>query len=139
MIRGRSRIMSCKSGAAGDLYNQDRLPGDVSSDRRLGRAGRHANIYLCPAPREISLIRHCRIHKDTSPGTEGSLGTGCGTGAYDSTVGRTTFRGITEDGEARPQAETRPTTRGSPERTFGNGVGNVTPKRKDLGFSTLCR
>jgi hypothetical protein len=68
---------------------------------------------------------------DTSPGTEGSLGPGL------RALGLAMVRqdvqpsdGITEDGEARPQAETRLTTRGSPERTFGNGVGNETPKRK---------
>jgi hypothetical protein len=132
MIRGRSGIMRCKAGTAGDSYNQDRLPGDVPSDRRLGRAGRHADIYLCPVPNEISLNHHRHIHlMDTSPGTEGSLG------PRPRTLGLAMVRqdvqpsdGITEDGEARPQAATRLTIRGSPESTFGNGVGHVTPKRK---------
>jgi hypothetical protein len=41
--------LRCKSGVAGDSYNQDRLPGDVPSDRRLGRTGRHLDIYLSDA------------------------------------------------------------------------------------------
>jgi hypothetical protein len=96
---GRSGVLRCKFGGfAGDSHNQDRLPGDVTGkDRTASRLSNRmpgAERYRIDQPRHIRWIPRS--------GNRRFVGIPEDSVVREGAVGRTAFRGITEDDEARP-------------------------------------
>jgi hypothetical protein len=106
LTRGRPGVLRCRSGVAGDSHNQDRHPGDVpwtedwegpdGINRRSLRARCRATSH-----RPASSHPVCWIPRSGNRRFAGVPV--CGSDGPRSTVGRTAFSGITEDGGARPR------------------------------------